>query len=432
LQYIVDARIRFAGSDSGVDIPIPAAITALPFREEPMRPFVLFMMLLYGTAVHADTLDIVLGTVGPSPTAGETIQLPLYVHNNGASPRSVTLDANLECRLISEGDVADVIAWRVGTDRTDTYTIKANGFLKASYAIRLPEAISGNVQLIIPSLADTTVFFPVAAAPEKEEGDQPAWIPRTTDEPMDALIQLYQPYVKNISFYEPMYFLVGTEPKYSKFQISLKYRFFNPEKEIVRRYPWLHGFHFGYSQTSFWNLDSDSAPFEDTSYKPELFYISDRLDTNLLSLDGLFIKAGLRHESNGRGGEFSRGTNTAYIEPILLFYNEDNRTGLKITPRIWAYFRNENENNPDIDAYRGHFNLGITLGKADSWVMDTNMGVASEGGSVQVDITYPLSNIIFNPLDVYVQAQYVNQLAESLLDYTERTEAFRLGFAIVR
>jgi phospholipase A1 len=51
---------------------------------------------------------------------------------------------------------------------------------------------------------------------------------------------------------------------------------------------------------------------------------------------------------------------------------------------------------------------------------------------VQVDITYPLSNIIFNPLDVYVQAQYVNQLAESLLDYTERTEAFRLGFAIVR
>ena len=243
---------------------------------------------------------------------------------------------------------------------------------------------------------------------------------------------MYQPYVKNISFYEPIYFLAGTDPQYSKFQLSLKYRFFNPQKAYIRRHPWLQGFHFGYTQTSFWDLESDSAPFEDTSYKPEIFFISQQLKTQYPSLDGMFLKAGLRHESNGRGGEFSRSTNTAYIEPIFIFYNERGRTGLKITPRLWAYFNNEDENNPDIDRYRGNFNLGITLGAAESWVVDTNLGVAAEGASVQVDLTYPLHNIFYNPLDIYIQAQYTNRLGESMLNYTERTEAFRLGFAIVR
>ena len=35
-------------------------------------------------------------------------------------------------------------------------------------------------------------------------------------------------------------------------------------------------------------------------------------------------------------------------------------------------------------------------------------------------------------LDVYLQFQYVNALAENLINYKERTEAFRLGFSIVR
>jgi hypothetical protein len=42
---------------------------------------------------------------------------------------------------------------------------------------------------------------------------------------MDDLFNLYQPYLGAVSAHEPIYFLVGTEPEYSKFQISLKYRF---------------------------------------------------------------------------------------------------------------------------------------------------------------------------------------------------------------
>ena len=51
---------------------------------------------------------------------------------------------------------------------------------------------------------------------------------------------------------------------------------------------------------------------------------------------------------------------------------------------------------------------------------------------MQVDATYPLHTLFFSDLDLYLQVQYANRLAESLLHYTKRTEAFRLGFAIER
>ena len=57
---------------------------------------------------------------------------------------------------------------------------------------------------------------------------------------------------------------------------------------------------------------------------------------------------------------------------------------------------------------------------------------AEKGASIQLDLTYPLHRFLFGNIDLYLQAQYVNSLAESLLNYKERNEAFRLGFAIVR
>ena len=48
-------------------------------------------------------------------------------------------------------------------------------------------------------------------------------------------------------------------------------------------------------------------------------------------------------------------------------------------------------------------------------------------------VTVPYTNqFIFKHLNLYFQVQYVNALAESLLNYRDRTEALRLGFAIVR
>ena len=45
-----------------------------------------------------------------------------------------------------------------------------------------------------------------------------------------------------------------------------------------------------------------SAPFEDTSYKPELFFISPNLKNRPSWMHGLFFQTGFKHESNGLGG----------------------------------------------------------------------------------------------------------------------------------
>lgn len=398
-----------------------------------MRLLMLFFLILTTPlTASADSVEIVIGAVGKSTYAGRQITVPIYFHNTRHTPVPIELARELVMHLSVEDKTVDVVAKIIGQEDSPHPTISAQGFIKTRYALTVPKDLRGTVYLSVPEFKNTGRYLSVTEAPSAPK-DRFAWLPRTNDQPMDSIIQLYQPYIKNISYYEPMYFLVGTDPENSKFQISLKYRFFSQEKSFVKKYPWLQGFHFGYTQTSFWDLDSDSAPFEDTSYKPELLYSSQRLKTQWPALDALFFKTGIRHESNGRGGELSRSTNTVYIEPNLIFYSDKKRTGLKITPRVWTYVGNDDETNPDLERYRGYFNLGVSFGKADNLVVDTNFQWAAEGASVQVDLTYPLHNVfIFSHLDMYFQAQYSNTLGESLIDYTDRTEAIRLGFAIVR
>jgi len=271
----------------------------------------------------------------------------------------------------------------------------------------------------------------MVASSEKAETVAPDKIAATDYVSLDSLFALYQPYLGNITAYKPMYFLVGADPQNSKFQISFKYRFLNSEGSLAKQYPWVKGFHFAYTQTSFWDLKSASAPFEDTSYKPELFFQTANIETGLTGIKRLFLQAGFQHESNGRGAEYSRSTNYLYVKPIFIVFNEKNRFGLQVAPRIWTYVANDENNNPDLADYRGYFDLELKFGKADSFVLGTLLGWASEGGSIEMDLTYPLHQFSSN-VQVYLQAQYANRLAESLLNYRERTEAFRFGFAIVR
>jgi phospholipase A1/A2 len=255
--------------------------------------------------------------------------------------------------------------------------------------------------------------------------------PRQVYPDLDTLHALYQPYAVNISAYEPIYFLVGTEPEKSKLQISFKYRFFNPQGTLTSRHPWMLGFHFGYTQTLFWDLQEASAPFDDNSYKPELFFVSGNIKPRLSWMDGFFIQTGFQHESNGSSGDLSRSTNFLYVRPIAIFYSPGNQYGLLLAGRIWTNIYNSSRNH-DLDEYRGYFELESKFGKADGWVLGSTLGWASRGASVTMDLTYPIHKILRDNLDFYFQIQYTNALAESLLDYRQRTKALRLGIAIVR
>jgi outer membrane phospholipase A len=287
------------------------------------------------------------------------------------------------------------------------------------------KAVIRHIVLLGSILALTGVAQTVKAEPV--ESDQTA----LEYQSIDSLFYLYQPYMTNISAYEPIYFLVGTEPEKSKFQISFKYRFFSRDGSLTQDHPWVQGIHFGYTQTSFWNLEDNSLPFEDTSYKPELFYISRNLVTSKSWLKGFFVQSGVLHESNGQAGDISRSTNYVYTLPILVLYNERNKLGLAVAPKLWAYFNNSTD-NPDLPDYRGNFELNFIIGKADGMVLSSCWRLASEGGSAQIDISYPIGHYLSDNFNIYLNVQYVDALAESLLDYRERTKALRLGFSFVR
>lgn len=249
---------------------------------------------------------------------------------------------------------------------------------------------------------------------------------------IDSMFTLYQPYLNNVSAYQPIYFLVGTDPGESKFQFGFKYRLVNPKSSLAERYRFMDGFHFAYTQTSYWDLASSSLPFEDTSYKPELFYISPNIDTGLSRTSGLFLQTGIQHESNGQGGDDSRSTNFLYASPIFISYNEKTTFGFMISPKAWAYVYNADDTNHDLPDYRGYFDLELKCGLADGLVVGSNLYWAKKGGSIQIDASYPLDRITSGISGLYLHVQYVNCLAESLLNYDERTEAIRIGVSIVR
>jgi len=251
-------------------------------------------------------------------------------------------------------------------------------------------------------------------------------------EELDNLFRLSQPYLRNLSPYQPSYFLFGTPLTHSKFQLSFKYRFFNPTAPLARKYPWVSGFHFAYTQTSFWDLKSDSKPFEDTSYKPEFFYLSRKIPWWPGVKNGFFLQGGVHHESNGQSGDASRSTNLVYLSPVLVFYNPDSRLGIAITPRLKYYYDKSEADNPNLPDYRGIFEVAVMVGKADGLVLGFTVRTAEKGTSIESDLTYPMGASWLESAQVYLHIQYVNALAENLLHYQERTKAFRIGFSFVR
>ncbi len=330
------------------------------------------------------------------------------------------------CELISSEDKLAVLAKKNHSQKESGHAESPG--IRQHYSFRLPTDLQGQVIMTLTGMKAPRVVLDVVTAKDDQV--------TTTDKvypTLDSMFTLYQPYQKNISPYQPVYFLVGTDPGKSKFQISFKYRFFDADALFAKSHPWVKGLHFGYTQTSFWDLESASAPFDDTSYKPEFFWLSQNyLTTEHGFLKGMFFQGGFQHESNGKGGDDSRSTNYVYVKPVVVFYDDDSKFGLQLSPKIWSYIENDETTNPDLPDYRGYFDLETKFGLAESFVAGTHFRLANEGASFQFDLSYPLHNIFGDALDVYFFAQYTNGLAESLLDYQQRTQTLRLGLSFIR
>ena len=400
-----------------------------------MKTIAALLILLSAMPAAADGVETLIAPMAEPLQAGQKTTIGIYIHNTGKENVVVDLPDRLTCLVKSNTQTTQVAAYPEVSPAKSSATIAPMGFLKVRYVLLVPDGFDGLVRLEIPAFEGASLLVALSKAsppPSAKETPGTSENESETLPTLEDIQMLYQPYLVNLGAYNPMYFLVGTNPENSKFQVSFKYRFFNPESSLAERLPWISGLHFAYTQTSFWDLKSASQPFEDTSYKPEFFLVSPNIKTPIPGNKGFFLQGGFQHESNGRGGDLSRSTNFLYFKPMLIFYDQASKLGLYAAPRVWAYVANSDDTNPDLSDYRGYFDVELKFGKADSFVMDSHLGWAKEGGSLQLDLTYPLHHLFSDSFDLYVQAQYVNALAESLLDYTRRTRAFRFGFAIVR
>jgi outer membrane phospholipase A len=389
------------------------------------------LIVFYHTVAFAGTIETVLMTPTGTPQAGQNMVFSVFFNNTGDNETLVNLPIRVHCVLKSSDQRVETVASLLQPASVESFRICGKCFEKVRYSLTLPQTLNGPVSMKISDLDGAAMMFRVDAELPQPEAVESVTSDSQEFETLDSLFELYQPYLKNLAAYEPMYFLIGTDPEDSKFQVSFKYRFFNDKGTLAQKYPWVKGLHFGYTQTSFWDLKSASEPFEDTSYKPEFFFLSSKIKTRFPWLRP-FLQTGFQHESNGRGGEDSRSTNYIYVKPIFINYQEKNRLGIMVAPKVWAYVNNDDQTNSDLKDYRGYFDLEVKLGNADSFVLGSHFRWAKEGGSMALDLTYPLHRFFNGNIGLYFQVEYVNALAESLLNYKERTEAVRLGFAIVR
>jgi phospholipase A1 len=318
-------------------------------------------------------------------------------------------------------------------------TLEPGAFLKRAYHGRVslvgereavvvfPEAVADEHRVVVGN------SVPRVAAPAVVPGAEGTGLPVADANPVGPRELPGQSFFRrHFAGYEPMYFVWGPESPNLKFQVSLRYKIVNPDAELGRWWRWSHGMHFAYTQTSLWDFEGPSSPFYDSSYKPEVMWRRDDLFPGAVGWwQQLGMQLGLQHESNGKGGDDSRGLNIVYFKPTFLFGQATNLF-LSVSPRAWAYL-GEMPDNRDIADYRGHVDLSMKAGWAASLQLAGyfRLGDDFNRGSMQLDLSYPLGELLGN-IDVFLHAQYFNGWGESLLDYDQRTWMFRIGLSIFR
>lgn len=184
-----------------------------------------------------------------------------------------------------------------------------------------------------------------------------------------------------------------------------------------------------FTMKSWWQVYASaiSRPFRETNYMPEVFYIT-RLDWHPFE-SYTRIAVGLSHESNGRSGELSRSWNRIYTE--FIFDKENFALFFRPWYRIPEREKDgpndaDGDDNPDIEAYLGHFELDMVYREEDheySLMMRNNLRTSDNRGAFRLGYSFPL----YGRLKGFVH--YFQGYGESLIDYDISQR--RLGVGIL-
>jgi hypothetical protein len=151
----------------------------------------LFILLAASMPVAADTMDIVIGSVGKSVHAGSQIRLPIYFYNLGHQPLTIEPPRELTFQLTSQEQPHEAVALKAGAGEPSSFLVGAQGFLKVHYTLTLPKNVKGLFYLTAPEFKNNGRYLSVID-PAPDEDPPLAWISRSADQSLDSLVQLYR------------------------------------------------------------------------------------------------------------------------------------------------------------------------------------------------------------------------------------------------
>lgn len=404
-----------------------------------VRGLATLALLLAGVAPAGAAMMYALSaTAAP---AGSTLQLQGALQNetpdtlNWRPPKALAV-----VWIDAEGRRTPAIAALESTpERID---LPVNNFSRLSWQVPVPKHASGLMALEVDG-ATTLLALQVEAgtgpgttgsatgsnshgALNHDAGVQPAASDRQTTPPA-AGNELVSRFQSAISPYEPVYFDLGNEGgRNARFQVSLKYRLFTPDDPANPSL--VDSLYLGYTQTSLWDLSSDSLPFVDTSFKPSLFW---RRDEVWRAADNMYLglATGVEHESNGKSGDGSRSLNFAYIQPEFN-YRLGGGSTLSFMPRIKGYFGMGN--NRDYPDYAGHVDWKLRWAQDNGLILTGLYRHGRDGHSTtQLEAAWPLKRTFLN-MNGYLHVQYFQGYGQTLLGYDRKSDPqVRVGIALV-
>jgi phospholipase A1 len=188
---------------------------------------------------------------------------------------------------------------------------------------------------------------------------------------------------------------------------------------------------FGFTVKSFWQAyNSDiSAPFRETNYEPEVFWVTP-VPWNVLGGDAAFVGLGLSHQSNGRSQLFSRSWNRIYA--TLGWERWRWVFAFKAWYRIPEDDKDDpldadGDDNPDIEDYMGNFEFNIVYRRNDQefgTMIRNNLDTDENRGAVQFDWTFPMHRRFRGYVQVF------NGYGESLIDYDANITRVGIGILL--
>ena len=406
-----------------------------------MKRFILLLgsLLLPVAALAAEVAFTLMPPAGPV-AAGGTVRVDLAAMNPGGLEAPFGAPLAISGKIVGDGGERDVTLDSVSGAPV---SVSPGGFAVRHYRLTLPSGLSGRMVLEVNSssfgvLRTVLDVQPATVASASESPNPATSASKETATRFDELADsapvasgIARSFAGRFMPNQPIYFLYGDEPQAVKFQFSFDYKL-AAMKWGKADAPKISTVRIGYTQRSLWDIEDSSSPFYDTSYMPEVAFVT---DSAMPRTRGWFTwmgwRAGYYHESNGKDGFDSRSLNTFYLRPRFIVGDLDHWF-LVMVPEVWTYV-GDVEDNPQIKDYRGYGKLRFYVAKNTGPSLRVTLwsGKDFDNGSYELDLTIPIKTQLLS-LETFFHVQYFNGYGESLRAYDQRAESLRFGIGLVR